>query len=141
MTGQASINGVDINTYGASLAKGTYDALNAEAPAKEYISNESRLQHGIRIVAEPENAKLDKREVTIKVLIEGRGAAFHSNVRSFLSAITHGLFTLSVPALGTTFNMVYQSCGKPEIEGKTSDGITMAVYPVKLLEPNPNNRT
>ena len=86
MTGQASINGVDINTYGASLAKGTYDALNAEAPAKEYISNESRLQHGIRIVAEPENAKLDKREVTIKVLIEGRGAAFHSNVRSFLSA-------------------------------------------------------
>ena len=141
MTGQATINGVDISSYGATLAKGTYDALNAEAPAKEYISNESRLQHGIRIVADEENAKLDKREVTIKVLIEGKGGTFHANVRSFISAITKGMFALSVSTLGTTYNMVYQSCGKPEIYGKTGDGITMAVFPIKLLEPNPNNRT
>ncbi len=141
MLGQATINGVDISSYGATLAKGTYDALTAEAPAKEYISNESRLQHGIRIVAEPENAKLDKREVTIKVLIEGKGSAFHTNVRNFFSAITRGMFALSVSTLGTTYNMVYQSCGKPEISGKTGDGISMAVYPVKLLEPNPNNRS
>ena len=44
-------------TYGISFIKGSYLTLLKKGSVKAYVSNDSRLQHGIRMVAKPEYAK------------------------------------------------------------------------------------
>lgn len=134
ISGQAYINDVDVANYGATFIRGWYEALLTPAPTKQYISNNSRLEHGIRVVANEQNTKLDKREVQLQVMIEGATqAAYLQHYESFLDAITKGLFSLRVPALNNrTYKLVYTSCTK-----YGNYGLKKGIFTLKFTEPNP----
>lgn len=138
MTGQASINGTNIGSYGALLVKGAYEALLTPAPIKAVVQNDSRLQHGRRVIVEQDGSsiKFDSREVTIPILFEGntRGA-YLSGLNSFTTAVTSGLIEFACPSLGITFKLLYQRCQKSK-----DYGLTYGVYNFTFLEPNPNDR-
>lgn len=131
------INDVDIySTYGAQLIRGAYEALLMPAPSKQYINSESRNQHGTRMIANSDTARLQSRELTLSVLIAGTSQSdYLTKFRSFIDAITQGEFRLKVTALGTTFHLVYSSCTK-----YGHYGMKKGIFALRLVEPNPKDR-
>ena len=66
---QAYINGVALSQYGVVLLKGWREAFLLPANNKDYVQNESRLEHGIRVDASL--AKKKEREITLQFFLEG----------------------------------------------------------------------
>lgn len=131
MTKNATINGKPLSTWGARLLSGTIEALLTPAPMKEYIKNESRLEHGERVITA--NAKVASRELSIPVLIEGKNRAdFLSKYMSFVNELYKGNIALRIPALGKSYSLIYISCGK-----YGSYGECRAKLMVKFHEPIP----
>lgn len=111
MIRNATINGTPLSTWGAGLMDGTMEALLAPAPMKDYISNESRLEHGTRIL--PGYAKVASRELSLPFLIEGKGRAdYLSKYSSFVNELYKGNIALYIPELNRTFTLTYLSSGK-----------------------------
>lgn len=55
MERNAFINGRNIwSTWGAELMDGALEAILTPPPVKDYIENDSRLEHGIQITSSPE---------------------------------------------------------------------------------------
>ena len=51
MKGELLINGKDAwTTWGVCMGEGFLDSIDAPAPMKDYIENESRLEHGKRVI-------------------------------------------------------------------------------------------
>ena len=70
MTGQLYINEKDAwTTWGVRMDDGFLDAIDAPLPMKDYIENESRLEHGKHMITM--NAKVDSREITLGFTIAG----------------------------------------------------------------------
>lgn len=135
ITGQAYINTVDVANYGATFIRGWYEELLTPAPTKQYISNDSRLEHGVRVVANAQNTKLDKREVQLQVMIEGSTQEqYLQRYEAFLAAITQGLIKLYVPKLDRTYKLVYTNCTK-----YGNYGLKKGIFTLKFTEPNPKD--
>ena len=65
-------------TWGVRMDDGFLTALCAPCTMKEYIENESRLEHGKRVVTD--NAKVASREVTLAfTIIWQKGKPFSKN--------------------------------------------------------------
>ena len=70
MTGDLIINGKDaFSTWGVRMGDGFLDAIDGFNQMKDYIENESRLEHGKRVITD--NVKVDSREITLQFTIEG----------------------------------------------------------------------
>lgn len=137
MERNAFINNKNIwETWGAELMDGSMEALLTPAPLKDYIQNESRLEHGTRIISTPESCKMAEREISIPVLITGTGKSdYLSKYASFVNELISGKIALKVPALGKVYNLYYLSCGKYGSYGECRGKLM-----VKLKEPNPADR-
>lgn len=138
MTGQAEINGKDIwTTWGASLCKGCYEVLLTPSSMKDYIQNESRLEHGVRIIANSQTAKTTARIIQLQFFIEGNTVEeYLSRYNSFLNEITNGVFTFKVYRLNATYKLVYTDCSKYGNYGEKRGKFTL-----KFIEPNTKDRT
>lgn len=88
MTGDLFINGKDaLETWGARMGNGFLDAIDGFNEMKDYIENESRLEHGKRVITD--NAKVDSREslsssplkAVRKVITEARRKPFRQSWR------------------------------------------------------------
>lgn len=135
MKGKSYINGADMwETWGAVLGRGAHEALLNPAPAKELISNKSRLEHGKRVITT--NMKVDERDVTIPVFICGstRGDLL-VKYKAFVDQLSSGLIELKVADLHTTYNLIYNSCSSYGNYGQTKAKLIL-----KMNEPNPKNR-
>ena len=137
MKGQAYINGKDIwETWGAILAKGTYEKLLKPSPMKEYISNSSRLEHGIRILANPNIAKTEQRDLQIQFFVEGTSESdYIEKYSSFVSELEKGLIEFNVPKLNAIYKLVYTDCSS-----YGNYGNKMGKFTVKFIEPNTKDR-
>ena len=137
MTGQAYINGKDIwLTWGASLVKGTYEKLLKPPPMKDYITNSSRLEHGVRVITKSSTAKTDERELSIQFFIQGSSESdYLKKLSSFVSELEQGSIELKVPRLGLVYKLVYTDCAS-----YGDYGIKMGKFAVKLKEPNTKDR-
>ena len=133
MVGQAYINNKDINTWGACLGRGAYETLLKPAPAKELISNTSRLQNGKQVIVD--KIFLDERNITLSFWITGVSEEdYLHKYQSFLNEVTKGVFTLKVPVLRTLYNLYYIDCssyGHYNLRGRIT---------LKLNEPNIDDR-
>ena len=79
MERNAFINGRNIwSTWGAELMDGALEAILTPPPVKDYIENDSRLEHGIQITSSPEICKM---EVT-----ENAGVSLWSNSKNPIRA-------------------------------------------------------
>lgn len=137
MKGQAYINEKDMfTTWGATLAKGAYEALLKPAPNKELIQNKSRLSHGKIVITNKDICKNDERDVTLSIWIHGESQKdYLTKYKSFLNEITSGEILLKIPILDMTFKLTYSNCSSYGDYGLTKGKLTL-----KLNEPNPKNR-
>lgn len=137
MKGQAYINGKDIwETWRATLLKGAYEALLKPASMKSYISNSSRMEHGVRYVTDSNLAKTDERSLSIPLLIEGSTVDnYISNLESFMAEMEKGSLTLNIPALKREYKLVYTDCSSYGDFGEKVGKFTL-----KLIEPNTKDR-
>lgn len=138
MTGELYINGKDAwVTWGVNMGDGFLDALDAPLQMKEYIENESRLEHGKRMITA--NAKIDSREITLGFTIMGASESdYRAKRKAFLSELQAGAFTVNVPKLGADlYKLVYT--GRSISYGLSADRM-FGHFTMKATEPNPADR-
>lgn len=138
MTGELYINGKDAwFEWGVNMGEGFLDALDAFVPMKDYIENESRLEHGKRILVV--NPRMDSRELTLHFTIKGSNEAdYRTKRKAFESELQKGYVDVSVPALGDeVFHLIYK--GK-SVGYALNMARTFCTISSRFEEPNPNNR-
>lgn len=114
---QMTINGVDISQYGATLIKGGYEAFLTPPDAKEQVTNESRIKHGVEVKLQP--IKYQQRELQLQFFIEGEDeTSYLANYAAFLGVISNGVIVVGIPVLNTLFRLVYSRCSKYGNYGK-----------------------
>lgn len=129
---------VDIDTYGVTLTKGWREALLMPASVKSYVTNDSRLQDGVAIIASSEYTKKDKRDISLSFLLEGLNENdYLSKLESFLDKIAYsGEICLKVPCLKCIYKLVYTQCSKYGDYGLKKGNFTL-----KMTESDPSSRT
>lgn len=139
MTGELFINGKDAwNAWGVNMGEGFLDALDSFAPMKEYIENDSRLEHGKRVLmVEP---RVASRDLTLHFTIMGANETdFRTKRKAFEDELRKGMVDVNVPAIGSeVFHLIYT--GKSVNYGVSLDR-SFCTVSSKFEEPNPMNRT
>ena len=138
MKGELIINGKDAyTTWGVSMGESFIDSIEAPASLKDHISNESRAEHGKRVITAPSVMKVASRDVTLQFHIFGNTTeAYIANKKAFQSVLYAGAVDIKIPSRGTEiYHLVYQgkqvSFSQSPCDGKLS---------AKFEEPNPMNR-
>ena len=138
MKGELFINEKDAwITWGVNMGEGFLGALDGFLPMKDYIENDSRLEHGKRMITT--NAKVASRDITLEVTITGSSETdYRTKKKAFQAELQAGAFTLKVPALGSeVYHLVYT--GKSVSYG-LSLGRCFGKMSAKFTEPNPADR-
>jgi hypothetical protein len=138
MTGDLFINGKDAwGTWGVRMGDGFLDAIDGFNEMKDYIENESRLEHGKRVITD--NAKVDSREITLQFTIEGSSESdYRSKKKAFQTEMEKGAVNIKVPVLGNeVYKLVY--LGKSVSYGLSLDRCFGKISS-KFEEPNPMDR-
>lgn len=138
MTADLIINRKDaLETWGVRMGDGFLDAIDGFNEMKDYIENESRLEHGKRMITD--NAKVASREITLQFTIEGSSEGdYRSKKKAFQTELEKGAVNIKVPALGDeVYKLVY--LGKSISYGLSSDRCFCKISS-KFCEPNPMNR-
>jgi hypothetical protein len=137
MTGQLYINDRDAYViYGVIMGDSFLENISMAAPLKDFIENESRLEHGKRmIISEP---KLASRSVTLTFTINGKTPEeYLTHYRAFVTELHKGSVILRVPALNETYKLVYLNSASYALDGSR----TVSKLACKFVEPNPYDRT
>lgn len=138
MTGDLIINNNDAwITWGVSMGDGFLDSIDGFNEMKTYIENDSRLEHGKRIITD--NAKVASREFTLQFTIEGSSETdYRVKKKAFQAELEKGAVSIKVPALGNeVYKLVY--LGKSISYGLSIDRCFGKVSS-KFCEPNPMDR-
>lgn len=138
MKGDLYINNIDAwEAWGVNMGDGFLDAIDGFAPMKEFIENESRLQHGKKVIyVEP---KVASRELTLAFTIRGKNTAdFRLKRKSFEQELCKGKVEITVPELGDDiFKLTY--LGK-SVSYAMNVTRTFCTISAKFEEPNPMDR-
>ena len=129
MTGDLIINGKDaFMTWGVRMGDGFLDAIDGFNEMKDYIENESRIEHGKRMITD--NARVASREIALQFTIEGSSESdYRAKKKAFQAELEKGTVKINVPSLGKSlsYGMNLARCF-----GKVSS---------KFCEPNPTDRS
>lgn len=139
MTGDLFINGKDAwATWGIRMGDGFLDTIDGFNEMKDYIENESRLEHGKRVITD--NAKVDSREITLQFTIEGNSENdYRTKKKSFQAELEKGTVNIKVPTLGSeVYKLIY--LGKSVSYGLSLDRCFGKISS-KFEEPNPMDRS
>ena len=137
LDGEADSAYRDIYTnYGVSFVKGSYLTLIMKSASKGYVQNNSRLSHGVQLLASSGYAKYNSRTLSLTLLMEASTVAqFVTRLENFTDLLNSGLFFLKVPSKKRVFKLVYSNL-KPKQEFKNNK----ATFTLDLMEPNPQDR-
>ena len=137
MQGDLTINGIDaFIRYGINLEDGALSALMTPPPIKEFIENESRLQHGKKVIARW--PKYDERELTLPFhLIANSKEDFFRKYNLFCEEVLAlGEFELKTRFQpDVVYRLIYLNCTQFRQFIRE-----MAAFALKVSEPNPANR-
>lgn len=132
------INGKNaLETWGVRMGSGFIDALDTPLTMKEYIENESRIEHGKRIlVSKP---KIASRTITLSFTIEGESASdYQAKKKAFEEELYKGDVVVKVPDNSSdVYHLVYK--GNCTSYGHNTLR-TFGKFSAKFEEPNPTNR-
>ena len=125
--------------YGVRMGDGFLDALTEPLDLKEFIENESRLEHGKRVVIDDE-PKVKSRDLTLDFTIKGKDPAdFLKKKNAFLALVYKGEITLQVPENSDdVYHLIYKGKGA---EYSLNYNRTFCHMVLKFEEPNPMRRT
>lgn len=138
MKGELLINGKDAyTTWGVSMGDYFLDNIEAPVSVKDYISNESRIENGKRVITDASVIKLASRDVTLQFHICGEFQEdYLSNKKAFQQELYKGVIDIQIPSRGSeTYHLLYQ--GK---QVSYSQSFTEGKLSAKFEEPNPANR-
>lgn len=125
------------NQWGVSMSDTAISTLMAPCAKKEDIVNESRLEHGRRHTSA--GNFLQERELSLPIHLAARSkSAYLTKYYAFRSAL-HGNENFSIRTShesGVIYHLRYVSCNQftQYLNG-------MAKLMLRLVEPNPNDRT
>lgn len=139
MTGDLIINGKDaFITWGVRMGDGFLDAIDGFNEMKEYIENESRIEHGKRMITD--NARVASREIALQFTIEGSSESdYRAKKKAFQAELERGAVNIKIPAIGNeVYKLVY--LGKSISYGLSTDRC-FAKASSKFCEPNPMDRS
>ncbi|MFR8834963.1 hypothetical protein [Bacteroides nordii] len=132
------INGDDAyEKWGVSLGESALSELMTPPANKAFIENESRLQHGKRVLVA--NPKLDARNLTLQMnLTASDEKTFFKNYKLFCDEVlaTGVLNIKTAYQSDVVYKTIYVSCSQ---FSQFMRGI--GKFTLKLIEPNPNDRT
>lgn len=136
MTKDININGKNArDEWGVFLTDSSLSELLTPPPMKELPSNESRLEHGKRVITG--NQKIKDRTITLSLnFVADTEEEFWAHYISFCRELAKGriaIVTRYNPDV--TYYMDYLDCSQFQQFRRG-----MAKYSLKLNEPNPNNR-
>lgn len=137
MKGELYINGKDAYlTWGISMDDTSLSELMTPPANKAFIENESRLQHGKRVVTV--NPKLDQRNLTLQInLTATTETQFFARYSGFCRELATGLLHIKTKYQpGVVYKTMYLSCSQ---FSQFMRGI--GKFSLKLCEPNPADRT
>ena len=125
---------------GVSLEKGSYAALLAPAPLKDFIENNDPTKHGTEVLTKRADgtslAHIAERDVSLTFLIVGENKEdFMSKYAQFTGLLHGGDITLSIPELNATYRLIYRSSTQYD-----NFRLKACKLAVKFREPNPANR-
>ena len=129
------INGKNaLTTYGVSFPPSSISNIMAPPALKEFVTNESRDEHGSRIIVH--QPRYAQRELTIEMHLQASSQTqLMRQYDNIISLLTAGAFTIELSRnKGVVYHFVYESCSS------FSMGERLAKYVLKLIEPNPANR-
>lgn len=138
MTGELYINGQDAWTaWGVNMGEGFIDAIDGFVPLKGFIENESRAEHGKRVLAT--DPKVASRDITLSFTIKGDSEAdYRAKRNAFEAELCKGMLTVKAPVLGEqVYKLIY--LGKNVSYGLNLSR-TFATFAAKFEEPNPADR-
>lgn len=123
-------------TWGISMDDTSLSDLMTPPAIKAFIENESRLEHGKNIVVA--NPKLDARNLTLQIFLTAANEQqFFERYNSFCKELATGeLYIRTKHQPTVVYRTIYQSCSQ---FSQFMFGI--GKFSLKLVEPNPNNRT
>lgn len=130
------INGKDAyTTWGITMDNTALSELMTPPSNKAFIENESRLEHGKRVV--PANPRIDARNLTLQINLTATDEAqFFERYESFCEELATGVLEIETKYQpGVVYKTVYQSCSQ---FSQFMRGI--GKFTLKLVEPNPNDR-
>ena len=137
MNGELYINGQDAwTTWGIGMDSSGLSALMTPAPVKDFVSNESRLEHGRQYITS--NPRLKERELTLRLSLYAPTASlFYSRYAAFCKDVL-ATGTVNIRTRyqsGVVYHCLYQSCAQyTQYRGK------VARFSLRLVEPNPTDR-
>lgn len=141
-TGKMTINGKDAyTTWKAYPLSGCVESLISPPSLKSFISSESRIQHGKKVIRVDSNgnslAKIASRDVTITVAIsETTPSLLRASVDSLISELMECRTELKISNLpGVVYRLDYVSCTQfSQTEG-------LGKFAIKFTEPDPTDRS
>lgn len=130
------INGIDIKTeYGVWMGEGFLNALLQPPDFKKFVSNKSRVEHGVRYVVA--NVYQDERDITLPFVLIAKDYNQAIAQKNRFLDLMRGMIKLYVPKVGDErYNLI--------VEGFSSftrnyKGNVLSVK-IKVREPNPSDR-
>lgn len=137
MKGDLIINEKDAFTeWGISMSDKFIPTIKSPAPMKELIENESRLEHGKRVITD--NPKVDSRTITLTFHMMGRDKAqYDTRYDSFINELYGLIINIKVPDLG---DQVYRLIYKKHTSFSENYGRTSGKISVQFEEPDPMDR-
>ena len=138
MKGQLYINGKDAyTTWGVSMGDNFLNNIETPAAIKDLPSNESRTEHGKRVITNASVVRLASRDVTLQFQICGSTQDDYLNKKkAFQTELQKGAVDISIPSRGDEVDhLIYQ--GK---QVSFSQTISEGKLSAKFEEPNPADR-
>lgn len=124
------------NVYGVRLIRGCYETLLTPPAVKDYVTNETRLQHGTIYAADGSYNKQRARDISLDVVLEAESYDdYLAKYEAFLLLLTSGVIQLKVPRLKRVFKLVYKSCSKFNFYSYRK-----ATFTIDFTEPDPSVR-
>ena len=139
MKGELYINGKDAwDTWGVNMGEDFLNVIDGFAPMKDYVENDSRLEHGKRVLID--SPRVASRDLTLHFTVMGSDAAdFRTKRKAFEAELQKVKVDIRVPALGDeVFHLIYT--GK-SVGYAVNISRTFCTVSSKFEEPNPMDRT
>lgn len=132
------INNYDaFERYGIFLSEGSISALITPPSNKEFVTANSRLEHGTRYITDEYLVKQSERSLSLSFFIVAKNRQeMYSRLNRFCEDVLNkGVFTLRTKYTNVTYNLIYKSCSQmQDFNGRSGK------FSLQVIEPNPTNR-
>lgn len=126
-----------LSEWGVRMGTGFIDALDTPLSLKDYIENESRMEHGKRVVVS--SPRVASRSITLPFTIEGETPEdYQSKKKAFEQILYQGILTIRIPDNSDdVFKLLFK--GQCTSYGQNKER-TFGKFSAKFEEPNPTDR-